>query len=216
MRTAKTVSNPGFRSHTVRTPVLRRPVLVLNLSYEPFQVTTVRRAVLLYWKEKVTIEEIGDGELHTVNQSLPVPSVVRLRRYVPRFHQRGNIFRRLLRHYPQLRCQYCERELTPDEVTWDHIVPRSRGGQSRWSNLAIACSSCNHYKGNRLPEEAGLKLFLDPRRIPRRQLFFYIRWLGLLDERWGKYIYYDRIPGREMRGVPVPAGMTSGRKDSKA
>lgn len=193
--------NTTMLRHTVRISIFCRPVLVLNLSYEPIQVTTVRRALMLYWKDKVTLEETAEGEIRTMKSTLPEPSVIRLRRYIPHFHQRGNVFRHLLRHYPRLRCQYCERDLRPEEVTWDHIVPRSRGGQSRWSNLAIACSSCNHFKGNRLPEEVGLKLNLDPRRIPRQQLFFYIRWLGILDERWGKYIYYDRHASREIRAA---------------
>ncbi len=173
------------------TPLLRRPVLVLNISYEPIQITTVRRAFILCLKGRATLEEATDGYLRTASEKYPIPSVIRLRRYIPHFNQRGNIFRRLIRHYPRLRCQYCDRELDPQEITWDHIIPRSRGGPSRWSNLAIACPDCNHFKGNRLPEEAGLRLTVDPRRIPRRQLFFYIRWLGILDERWRKYIYYE-------------------------
>ncbi len=179
-----------------RQPVWRRPVLVLNLSYEPIHVTSVRRALVLVWKERATVEEVGAGEIRTPSRSYAVPSVIRLRRYVPHHAQRSYFYRRLLQHYPRLRCQYCERPLRPEEVTWDHIVPRSRGGSSRWDNLAIACPDCNTYKANRLPEEAGLRLRLDPRRIPKKQLFFYLRWLGLLDEKWRKYVYFEEMHGR--------------------
>ncbi len=191
---ALSVRDVADRSRWIqKTPLWHRPVLVLNLSFEPIHVTTVRRALVLVWKNRATVEEVGDGEIHTPSRVFPMPSVIRLRRYVPYTAQRSYFYRKLLRHYPHLRCQYCERVVAAHEVTWDHIVPRSRGGPTRWDNLAIACADCNRYKGNRLPEEAGLRLRLDPRRIPRKQLIFYLRWLGLLDEKWRKYIYYEEV-----------------------
>ncbi len=164
---------------------------MLNLSYDPLNVTIVKKALVLYLKNKVTIEEYGEGVIRTPSKEYPVPSVIRLKRYVNIISRRGHAFRSLLKHYMKTKCMYCGKEISIQEMTWDHIVPRSRGGSSRWDNLAIACSYCNALKGNKLPEELGLQLQLDPRRIPKKHLLFYLRWLGLLDEKWRPYIYYE-------------------------
>jgi 5-methylcytosine-specific restriction endonuclease McrA len=135
-------------------------VLVLNASYEPLNVTTVRRAHVLVFKGKAeVIEELSQG-LHSATDTYPWPHVIRLVAYVrvPRAVQR-KISRR---------CVYCG--TTAGRLTLDHVIPRSRGGESVWENVVTACAPCNHHKGNRTLEEARMQL-VHPPKAPAPVLF---------------------------------------------
>ena len=121
-------------------------VLVLNASYEPLNVTTVRRAHVLVFKGKAeVIEELQQG-LRSATDTFPWPHVIRLVSYVrvPRAVQR-KISRRALFARDGWRCAYCG--TTAGRLTLDHVVPRSRGGESVWENVVTACAPCNHRKG---------------------------------------------------------------------
>ena len=137
-------------------------VLVLNASYEPLNVCTVRRAHVLLFKGKAEIVEQLDQPLRSATGTFVWPHVIRLLNYVrvPRAIQR-KISRRALFARDGWRCVYCG--TTSGRLTLDHVVPRSKGGESVWENVVTACAPCNHKKGNRTPEESGLEL----RRIPR-------------------------------------------------
>ena len=144
-------------------------VLVLNASYEPLNVTTVRRAHVLVFKGKAeVVEELGQP-LHSATDTYPWPHVIRLIAYVrvPRAVQR-KISRRALFARDGWRCVYCG--TASGRLTLDHIVPRSRGGESVWENVVTACAPCNHKKGNRLLEEVNMEL-QQPPRSPAPVLF---------------------------------------------
>ena len=137
-------------------------VLVLNASYEPLNVTTVRRAHVLVYKGKAeVIEELGQP-LHSATDTYPWPHVIRLVTYVrvPRTAQR-KISRRALFARDEWSCVYCG--TTSGRLTLDHVIPRSRGGGSVWENVVTSCAPCNLRKGNRLPEEVSMKLRKEPR-----------------------------------------------------
>ena len=137
-------------------------VLVLNASYEPLNVCSVRRAHVLVWKGKAEVLESLPKALHSASDTYPWPHVIRLVQYVrvPRAIKR-KISRRALFARDGWRCAYCG--TTGGRLTLDHVVPRSRGGESVWENVVTACAPCNLRKGNRLLEESGLTL----RRLPR-------------------------------------------------
>ena len=137
-------------------------VLVLNASYEPLNVTTVRRAHVLIFKGKAEVLEELERPLHSASDTYPWPHVIRLVQYVrvPRAIQR-KISRRALFARDGWRCAYCG--TTSGRLTLDHVVPRSRGGESIWENVVTACAPCNHKKGNRTLEESGLHLVRPPR-----------------------------------------------------
>jgi 5-methylcytosine-specific restriction endonuclease McrA len=137
-------------------------VLVLNASYEPLNVTSVRRAHVLVFKGKAEVLEELDQQLHSASDTYPWPHVIRLVQYVrvPRAIKR-KISRRALFARDGWRCAYCGS--SGGRLTLDHVVPRSRGGESVWENVVTACAPCNLRKGNRLLEESGLTL----RRLPR-------------------------------------------------
>jgi 5-methylcytosine-specific restriction endonuclease McrA len=137
-------------------------VLVLNSSYEPLNVCTVRRAVILVLKEKAELLETGSRTLHSESISFPHPVVIRLVTYVrvPRDSRSRRITRRAVFARDSWTCQYCGRTT---HLTVDHVVPRSRGGTSAWENIVTSCAPCNRRKGNHTPVEANMH----PRRKPR-------------------------------------------------
>jgi 5-methylcytosine-specific restriction endonuclease McrA len=137
-------------------------VLVLNASYEPLNVCSVRRAVVLILKEKAEMLERGERTLHAESLTLPHPVVIRLVTYVrvPRDTMRRRITRRAVFARDSWTCQYCG---TTAHLTVDHVIPRSRGGPSDWENIVTSCAPCNRRKGNRTPVETGMH----PHRKPR-------------------------------------------------
>jgi 5-methylcytosine-specific restriction endonuclease McrA len=138
-------------------------VLVLNASYEPINVCTVRRAAVLIIKNRAEIIEHGMFGLHAESLTLPRPEVIRLTTYVkiPRDAHRRKITRRAVFARDRWTCQYCGHER--GGLTVDHVVPRSKGGASSWDNIVTCCAPCNRRKGDRLPRQASMK----PRRKPR-------------------------------------------------
>jgi 5-methylcytosine-specific restriction endonuclease McrA len=152
---------PGARSQQRGTSSGR--VLVLNASFEPINVCTVRRAAVLLLKERAEIVEHADWSLHSENLTLPRPVVIRLRTYVkvPRDAHRRKITRRAVFARDRWTCQYCGHER--GNLTVDHVIPRSKGGGSSWDNIVTCCAPCNRRKGDRLPTQVNMV----PRRKPR-------------------------------------------------
>jgi 5-methylcytosine-specific restriction endonuclease McrA len=164
-------------------------VLVLNATYEPLNVISVKRAVLLLLKEKAEIVEAAGAWLHSEQLAVPVPLVIRLVCYVriPR-HFSLPLSRRTVLARDHYTCQYCGERLSKAILTLDHVQPRSKGGDTCWENVVAACAACNRRKGGRTPDEARMPLLREPRR-PR-----YLA-LTLLEETsapqaWTKYMYF--------------------------
>ena len=144
-------------------------VLVLNASYEPLNVCSVRRAHVLVYKGKAEVLEALERPLRTATDTYPWPHVIRLVTFVrvPRAAQR-KISRRALFARDNWRCVYCG--TSGGRLTLDHVVPRSRGGDSVWENVVTSCAPCNLRKGNRLLEEVAMELHSLP-RAPAAVLF---------------------------------------------
>ncbi len=138
-------------------------VLVLNASYEPINVCNVRRATVLVLKERAEVIELGEGALHSERLTFNRPCVIRLIRYIriPRDVHRRKITRKAVLARDAWTCQYCGRQATG--LTVDHVIPRSRGGQSVWENIVASCAPCNRKKGSLTPREARMH----PRSLPR-------------------------------------------------
>jgi 5-methylcytosine-specific restriction endonuclease McrA len=138
-------------------------VLVLNASFEPINVCTVRRAAVLVLKSRAEVLETGEGALHSERLQLERPCVIRLVRYVriPRDVHRRKITRKAVLARDAYTCQYCGREAAG--LTVDHVIPRSRGGKSVWENIVASCAPCNRRKGNRLPREVSMHPANHPR-----------------------------------------------------
>ena len=134
-------------------PTTSAAALVLNATYEPLCVVSVRRATILVLSAKAISVAHGDGLLHSARTTLPVPSVVRLTHYVRvPYRTHVGMSRRAIFARDGGRCAYCR---GPAE-TIDHVVPRSRGGRHAWDNVVAACARCNHSKGDKpQPNSAG-------------------------------------------------------------
>ncbi|TAF53912.1 MAG: HNH endonuclease [Oscillatoriales cyanobacterium] len=144
-------------------------VLVLNASYEPLNITNWQRAIVLVLKGKAEqIEHNG----RFIYPDVPLPTVIRLRYYVRLPYKEIPLTRRNVFARDGHTCQYCG--YTGEDLTLDHVFPRSRRGGDTWENLVTACVRCNVRKGNRTPEEAEMPLSHPPRR-PHSSLFFEVR-----------------------------------------
>jgi 5-methylcytosine-specific restriction endonuclease McrA len=161
--------------------ILNSKVLILNRSYLPVHVTSVKRAfALLYQGVARAVDEQYrtfdfeswrdlSVELHhervgVVGGAIRVPRVLLLIAYerVPKGHVRFSRFNIYARDNNT--CQYCGKRLPRTELNLDHVIPRSRGGLSTWENVVCSCHSCNRRKGGQTPEEAGMALVHKPKR----------------------------------------------------
>ena len=161
---------------------LTSPTLVLNRNWQPVGVMPVSRALVKVWNESAFIVDPNDYQLYTwedwalldpehddhcivTNQSrLRVPEVVSLTKYdrIPKrtvAFSRRNLFKR-----DEYKCQYCGKQPGSEELTIDHVQPRSRGGVSSWDNCVLACINCNKRKADRTPREAHMPLLKKPVR----------------------------------------------------
>lgn len=169
---------------------LQRPVLVLNASYEPINICAARRALVLVLKGVAATEEISAHQVHSSRRTVRVPSVIRLLEYRRIPHQTRALSRKNILMRDRYTCQYCLKIMPAGELTLDHVIPRSRAGESAWENLVACCHHCNNRKGNRTPEEAGMKLSRQPRPFSLHTSRHLMRLLGKSDEQWRKYLFY--------------------------
>ena len=157
--------------------------LVLNASYEPLCVVSVRRAVVLVLKEKAEVLHTAERVLHSERTALAVPSVIRLTYFVKvPFRARAALNRRAVFARDGGRYQYCG--AAAENI--DHVIPRSRGGQHVWENVVAACRPCNTRKEDRYLHEVGLTL----RRRPAapKELTWIIVAVGTVHPHWEPYL----------------------------
>jgi 5-methylcytosine-specific restriction endonuclease McrA len=169
---------------------LQKPVLVLNASYEPINVCAARRAIILVLKGVAAAEELSALKVQSARAVLTLPSVIRLLEYRRIPHQNRALSRKNILMRDRYTCQYCHHTLPSSELTLDHVIPRSRAGESTWENLVACCHACNNRKGNRTPEEAGMKLVRLPRPFSLHTSRHLMRMLGKGDAPWRKYRFY--------------------------
>ncbi|MBM3734329.1 MAG: HNH endonuclease [Acidobacteria bacterium] len=170
---------------------MQQPVLVLNASYEPVNICAARRALVLVLKGVAATEATSAHSLHSSRAVHAVPSVIRLLEYRRIPHQARALSRKNIMMRDKYTCQYCHKTSPASELTLDHVVPRSRGGETTWENLVACCHSCNNRKGSRTPEEAGLKLLRPPRPFSLHTSRHLMRLLARSEEHWQKYLFYE-------------------------
>lgn len=166
------------------------PVLVLNATYEPINVCAARRALVLVLKGVASAEEQSRFVFRSSSRSFRVPSVIRLLEYRRIPFQGRALSRKNILMRDRNTCQFCARVLPASELTLDHILPRSKGGESTWENLVACCHPCNNRKGDRSPEEAGMKLLRRPRSFTLHTDRQLMRMMGRKDEAWRKYLFF--------------------------
>lgn len=191
-------------SKTCHLPAnLQRPTLVLNRNWQPVNVATVARALIMLWNQSAKIVDPVDYQLYdwsdwtrqvpnrdepflqTVKHRIRIPEIVSLIKFdaVPKLtvtFSRRNVFKR-----DKYTCQYCGKQPGSEELSIDHVLPRSQGGQSSWTNCVLACLDCNSRKANRTPQQANMRLRKHPIRPDWKP--FYTDRLGRV-ETWNKFI----------------------------
>lgn len=161
-----------------------KKVLILNQDYRALTVCSVQKAfILVYLKKAEMVLESSEGQLRTVSEFYPMPSIIRLFRYVNLPYKgvmlsRQNIFKR-----DEGKCQYCG---STKDLTLDHVLPRSKGGRSTWDNLVSACKPCNSRKGDLTPEEAKMPLSRPP--FKPSFIMFLRDFSGKAQEEWKPYL----------------------------
>lgn len=173
------------------------PTLVLNadyrpLSYYPLSLWSWQEAVKAVFLERVAVVSEYDQVIRSPSFQMKVPSVIALKEYAqPKAHPAFTRFNVFLRD--KWTCQYCAAKHKTHELTFDHVIPRSRGGATTWENIATACQCCNMLKGNYLPHECRMH----PIRKPFRPSMLELQMNGrsyppnFLHESWSDYLYWD-------------------------
>ena len=204
--------------------VLERPTLVLNRNWQPVGVASVARSLVMVWNETARVVDPEDyqlygwldwsklvprdGELYvsTVYSRIRVPEVVALVRYDGMPTSAVTFSRRNIYKRDRYTCQYCGTQPGSEELTIDHVLPRSQGGLSTWENCVLACISCNKRKADRTPEQARMPLEERPR--PART-----------GNRFTRSSTYESIAGRNSSARPtgtsssIPKATTLGARD---
>ncbi len=178
----------------LRRPPSGCPALVLNadfrpLSYYPLSLWPWQEVIKAVFLDRVEVVSNYDQMVRSPSFEMPLPSVVALKHFVaqdrhPAF-TRFNLFLR-----DAFSCQYCG---AGEDLTFDHVIPRSRGGRTTWENVVTACGPCNLRKGNRLPRECHMH----PRTAPRQPTSWELQENGrgfppnYLHESWRDYLYWD-------------------------
>lgn len=181
----------------VHTPLERCPALILNadyrpLSYFPLSIWSWQDAIKAIFRGSVVVISEYERVVRSPTHEIRLPSVLALKEYIPAARSpaftRFNVFLR-----DAFECQYCSGSFKTNDLTFDHLIPRSRGGRTSWDNIVAACQECNTRKGNRMPRECGMF----PRGEPRQPTIYELQEQGrkfppnFLHESWGDFLYWD-------------------------
>jgi len=166
---------------------MNEAVLLLNSTYEPLNVINVKRALRLVMAGKAGLVEVDGSPIKTVSASFALPHVVRMAYYVRRPSQRVKFTKRTVLARDGYTCQYCG--VQTRDLTLDHVLPKTLGGETIWTNVVAACRRCNGNKGGRTLKESGFILFRPPKE-PR-----FLPYLRLVrnsyQKSWDKYLFLD-------------------------
>jgi len=151
----------------------KRRVLLLNSTYEILNFISEKRLFKMLFAGKVDIISHWKDKVKFIDKEIYVPSIVRMRYYVSRnFNNKLNFSRSVVFRRDNYTCCYCGIKFKPNQITLDHIVPKSFGGKNSFLNCITACFPCNSRKGNKTPEQASMKLLYQPYE-PKPQLYIY-------------------------------------------
>ena len=165
--------------------IFREKILVLNSDYTAIAVTNTKGVMNLLFNDRIEIVELKPNKyIYTVNDRVQIPSIVRLKNWVNINKVKVPLNKRNVFIRDNYTCAYCS---SKEDLTLDHIVPKSRGGEDSWENLVTCCMSCNNKKGDYLLNETKLQLKIKANRPS------YLKWFSLIGKRtseegWDKYL----------------------------
>lgn len=164
---------------------LHEPVLVLNANFAPINVCTTKRAIVLVLTGKASLVMNGRGIIQSVSRTYPRPSIIRLGMMVKRPRPSVKLNKREIFRRDNYTCQYCGQR--KKNLTVDHVIPRRLGGNHTWENLVAACAACNHRKGGRTNEQAGMYLPHKPKSPSSSAQYIFGRYVKG-NEEWGPFL----------------------------
>jgi len=171
--------------------VIMEHVLLLNITYEPLRIINWKKAITMLCLGKVEVIEEYSREIHSVSFTVKLPSVVRLLRMVKRPKTPVKFSRQNIYARDRYKCQYCGDRFSTEDLTYDHVIPKSRGGRTEWKNIVTCCIDCNRKKGGRKPSEASMKLIRKPKRptwVPAIRITVGFR---EIPQTWRDYLYWN-------------------------
>jgi 5-methylcytosine-specific restriction endonuclease McrA len=192
-------THPRVNVHNLMT-------LVLNADYQPLStwplsLIRAQEAITDFYKERVQVVETWqDAFFRSPSMTIPAPKVVVLNQYAtvssdPKFTRRSLLLR------DRYRCQYCGERFSSKELTFDHVIPKDKGGKTEWTNIVMACSPCNARKANKMPDYSGKKGArgngLRPLKVPVRPTNTELLKVGLeflpddIKEDFGSWLYWN-------------------------
>ncbi len=166
-------------------------VLLLNITYEPLKIVNWKKAITLLLLDKVEVLEEYGREIHSVSFTIKLPSVIRLLRMVKRPNTEIKFSRQNIYARDKYHCQYCGKRFSSEELSYDHVIPKSRGGKTRWTNIVTCCVQCNRRKGGHIPNEVGMELIRKPSRpkwLPALKITIGFR---EVPQSWRDYLYWN-------------------------
>jgi HNH endonuclease len=148
-----------------------KKALLLNSNHEVLSFVTGRKAINLIFRNKVDVISSWDEELIWSSGKMNFPATLRLLSFVPTIYFIKGFNKKALIKRDNYSCQYCFKKLSPSQITVDHVFPKAFGGQTSFTNCVVSCWYCNNYKGNRTPEQAGMRLLTKP-SAPTSKTFY--------------------------------------------
>lgn len=178
--------------------LIKRPVLQLNAALEPVRIITVKRALILLTKGKAAVELATDKEIYP---GIFVPSVIRLLVYKRVPIRMQILSRRNIHVRDGYRCGYCGNKFRGEDLTLDHIIPKSKGGKNSFENLISACKRDNHRKADRTPLEANMPLLFRPLPSSVHSSRFLLRSVAIETKEWERFLFHDNGGDRRFTAV---------------
>jgi len=168
--------------------MMNAKVLILNSSYEPLNVSTMKKAIIMIVKGSAIVEETSDYQIGTVSTRFDAPSVVRLARFIKIPAKKVALSRKNIILRDRYKCQYCGKTFNFEDLTMDHIIPKSKGGKDDWTNVVASCFDCNNKKADHMPQDIGMM----PMKKAAQPSRFYMQAIIASNEdadSWKKYLF---------------------------
>jgi 5-methylcytosine-specific restriction endonuclease McrA len=167
--------------------------LLLNSTFEPLKVVSWKKAIVMVVLGKVEVVEEYERKIRGINFTFSLPAVIRLHRFIRRQTPIVKFSRQNLYIRDRGKCQYCGAPFNPKDLTYDHVIPRSKGGQTEWTNVVTCCAACNVKKGGRTPEEAGMFLIRKPKAPIWIPLLAMSLGIDKTPDPWKDYLYHPEV-----------------------
>ena len=166
---------------------LNNKVLLLNNSYEPISIITAKKAVIMYFLNKVDVVKKSKIVINSLYLKFNIPEVIKLKNYIYIKHSKIPLTRKNILKRDNNTCQYCGKNKS--EITIDHILPKDKGGNDSWNNLVVACKRCNMIKGNYLLKDIDMQLIRKPFEPTK---IIYLQNVGKNNKSWHPYLYLTK------------------------